>query len=89
MRWCLLLLPHLEKDRLYIFLIFLQLSSVGLDVYPNEPQVNFRLLEFPQVALLPHMDRKPGLSAWDGGPCYDDFLTHGQEMKSLASVLWR
>jgi len=31
------------------------LSSVGLDVYPNEPQVNPRLLEFPQVTLLPHM----------------------------------
>ncbi|KAG9312030.1 D-isomer specific 2-hydroxyacid dehydrogenase [Chiua virens] len=31
------------------------LSSVGLDVYPNEPSVNPRLLEFPQNALLPHM----------------------------------
>lgn len=31
------------------------LSSVGLDVYPNEPFVNPRLLEFPQNALLPHM----------------------------------
>jgi glyoxylate reductase len=26
-----------------------------LDVYPNEPQVNPRLLDFPQVTLLPHM----------------------------------
>jgi len=34
---------------------FLQLASVGLDVFPNEPEVNPRLLEFPQVALLPHM----------------------------------
>jgi len=33
----------------------LQLSSVGLDVYPDEPNVNSRLLEFPQLALLPHM----------------------------------
>jgi len=33
----------------------LQLASVGLDVFPNEPEVNPRLLEFPQVALLPHM----------------------------------
>jgi lactate dehydrogenase-like 2-hydroxyacid dehydrogenase len=32
-----------------------QLSSVGLDVYPNEPVVNPRLLEFPQNVLLPHM----------------------------------
>jgi lactate dehydrogenase-like 2-hydroxyacid dehydrogenase len=28
---------------------------VGLDVFPNEPQVNPRLLEFPNVTLLPHM----------------------------------
>lgn len=33
----------------------MQLSSVGLDVYPNEPSVNPRLLEFPQNVLLPHM----------------------------------
>jgi glyoxylate reductase len=26
-----------------------------LDVYPNEPHVNPRLLDFPQVTLLPHM----------------------------------
>ncbi|KAH0829186.1 D-isomer specific 2-hydroxyacid dehydrogenase [Lanmaoa asiatica] len=31
------------------------LSSVGLDVYPNEPSVNPRLLGFQQNALLPHM----------------------------------
>ncbi|KAJ8514455.1 hypothetical protein ONZ45_g8008 [Pleurotus djamor] len=31
------------------------LSSVGLDVFPNEPQINPRLLEFPQLTLLPHM----------------------------------
>jgi len=31
------------------------LSAVGLDVYPNEPNVNPRLLAFPQNALLPHM----------------------------------
>ena len=34
---------------------FLQLSSVGLDVYPNEPEINPRFLEFPQLTLLPHM----------------------------------
>jgi lactate dehydrogenase-like 2-hydroxyacid dehydrogenase len=28
---------------------------VGLDVLPNEPEVNPRLLEFPNVTLLPHM----------------------------------
>ncbi|KAF9485942.1 hypothetical protein BDN70DRAFT_916492 [Pholiota conissans] len=31
------------------------LAAVGLDVFPNEPEVNPRLLEFPQVTLLPHM----------------------------------
>ncbi|KAJ3833920.1 hypothetical protein EV361DRAFT_890973 [Lentinula raphanica] len=31
------------------------LASVGLDVYPNEPEVNPKLLEFPHVTLLPHM----------------------------------
>ncbi|KAF8141260.1 D-isomer specific 2-hydroxyacid dehydrogenase [Boletus edulis] len=30
------------------------LASVGLDVYPDEPRVNPRLLAFPQNALLPH-----------------------------------
>ena len=28
---------------------------MGLDVYPNEPDVNPRLLTFPNVTLLPHM----------------------------------
>ncbi|KAJ7072627.1 hypothetical protein C8F01DRAFT_1299774 [Mycena amicta] len=31
------------------------LASVGLDVFPNEPEVNPRLLEFPNITLLPHM----------------------------------
>ncbi|TFK44869.1 D-isomer specific 2-hydroxyacid dehydrogenase [Crucibulum laeve] len=31
------------------------LGAAGLDVFPNEPQVNPRLLDFPQVTLLPHM----------------------------------
>ncbi|KAJ7039076.1 D-isomer specific 2-hydroxyacid dehydrogenase [Mycena alexandri] len=31
------------------------LASVGLDVYPNEPEVNPRLLDFPNITLLPHM----------------------------------
>lgn len=28
---------------------------MGLDVFPNEPEVNPRLLTFPNVTLLPHM----------------------------------
>ncbi|KAG8903654.1 hypothetical protein FRB99_002892 [Tulasnella sp. 403] len=32
-----------------------QLSAAGLDVYPNEPNINPALLEFPTVTLLPHM----------------------------------
>ncbi|KAF9451482.1 2-hydroxyacid dehydrogenase [Macrolepiota fuliginosa MF-IS2] len=31
------------------------LAAAGLDVFPNEPQVNPRFLDFPQVTLLPHM----------------------------------
>ncbi|CAA7259022.1 unnamed protein product [Cyclocybe aegerita] len=30
-------------------------AAAGLDVFPNEPQVNPRLLELPQITLLPHM----------------------------------
>lgn len=33
----------------------MQLSAIGLDVYPDEPYVNPRLYDFPQAALLPHM----------------------------------
>lgn len=28
---------------------------MGLDVFPNEPEVNPRLLKFPNVTLLPHV----------------------------------
>jgi len=31
------------------------LSSAGIDVYPDEPNVNPRLLEFDNITLLPHM----------------------------------
>jgi glyoxylate reductase len=31
------------------------LGAVGLDVYPNEPNVNPRFLDFPNATLLPHM----------------------------------
>lgn len=34
---------------------YMQLAAAGLDVFPNEPEVNPQLLEFPQVTLLPHM----------------------------------
>ena len=34
---------------------FCKLGAVGLDVYPNEPAVNPRLLGFPNATLLPHM----------------------------------
>ena len=33
----------------------LKLGGVGLDVFPNEPEVNPRLLQFPNATLLPHM----------------------------------
>ncbi|KAG1817979.1 uncharacterized protein BJ212DRAFT_1446514 [Suillus subaureus] len=58
------------------------LWSVGLDVYPNEPLVNPRLLEFPQNVLLPHM----GTENQDSQRCMEvraltnlrDFLRDGQ-----------
>ncbi|KAF8839405.1 hypothetical protein BDN67DRAFT_773898 [Paxillus ammoniavirescens] len=31
------------------------LASAGLDVFPDEPNINPRLLEFPQNVLLPHV----------------------------------
>ncbi|THH01203.1 hypothetical protein EW026_g1433 [Hermanssonia centrifuga] len=31
------------------------LGAVGLDVHPNEPELNPRVLELPQVTLLPHV----------------------------------
>lgn len=31
------------------------LYSAGLDVYPDEPNVNPELLKLPNVTLLPHM----------------------------------
>lgn len=32
-----------------------KLSSAGIDVFPDEPNVNPRLLEFDNITLLPHM----------------------------------
>jgi len=31
------------------------LGAVGLDVFPNEPEVNPRFFDFPNVTVLPHM----------------------------------
>ncbi|KIM81390.1 hypothetical protein PILCRDRAFT_821476 [Piloderma croceum F 1598] len=45
----------IDEDAMIRALADGHLSSVGLDVYPDEPNVNSRLLEFPQLALLPHM----------------------------------
>jgi len=57
------------------------LGAVGLDVYPNEPEVNPRLLEFDNVTLLPHMgtetkdsQKKMELRALGN---IRDFLVHG------------
>lgn len=32
-----------------------QLSTIGLDVYPNEPEINSRLVSNPKAVLLPHV----------------------------------
>ncbi|KAH7926970.1 hypothetical protein BV22DRAFT_316046 [Leucogyrophana mollusca] len=50
------------------------LSSVGLDVYPSEPNVNPRLLEFPQNVLLPHI----------GGESYDTEMV--REVRALTNL---
>jgi lactate dehydrogenase-like 2-hydroxyacid dehydrogenase len=59
----------------------IQLAAAGLDVFPNEPEVNPRLLDFPQVTLLPHMgtenqdtQRKMEIRALTN---LKDFLTSG------------
>ncbi len=66
-----------------------------MDVYPNEPKVNPRLLEFPNATLLPHMgtetcysQKKMELRALGN---LRDFLTKGKgadivpEMKGAVS----
>ena len=45
----------MRADRADVTWCVFQLGAVGLDVYPNEPEVNPRLLEFPNATLLPHM----------------------------------
>ncbi|KAI1792257.1 D-isomer specific 2-hydroxyacid dehydrogenase [Ganoderma leucocontextum] len=45
----------IDEDALIRALEDGHLGAVGLDVYPNEPEVNPRLLEFPNATLLPHM----------------------------------
>ncbi|KAI0359686.1 hypothetical protein OH77DRAFT_1420241 [Trametes cingulata] len=58
------------------------LGAVGLDVFPDEPQVNPRLLDFPNATLLPHV----GGATWETLKNMEiraltnlhDFLTKGQ-----------
>ncbi|KAI0759996.1 D-isomer specific 2-hydroxyacid dehydrogenase [Trametes elegans] len=45
----------IDEDALIRALEDGHLGGVGLDVYPNEPEVNPRLLQFPNATLLPHM----------------------------------
>lgn len=45
----------MDEDALIRALEDGHLAAAGLDVFPNEPEVNSRLLDFPQVTLLPHM----------------------------------
>ncbi|KAI6111981.1 hypothetical protein EDD16DRAFT_1186191 [Pisolithus croceorrhizus] len=55
------------------------LRSVGLDVYPNEPHVSPRLLEFPRNVLLLHTGKSYARGREENGnACADlnlrDFL---------------
>ncbi|PPQ83357.1 hypothetical protein CVT24_001912 [Panaeolus cyanescens] len=45
----------IDEDALIRALEDGHLAAAGLDVFPNEPEVNPRFLDFPQVTLLPHM----------------------------------
>ena len=37
-----------------------QLNGAGLDVFPDEPRINPRLLDLPNVAVLPHIGTGTG-----------------------------
>ncbi|KAF9650977.1 hypothetical protein BDM02DRAFT_3092038 [Thelephora ganbajun] len=73
----------LDEDAIFRALEDGHLGGVGLDVYPNEPEVNPRLLEFDNVTLLPHMgtetkdsQKKMELRALGN---LKDFLVQGSE----------
>ena len=55
---------------------------MGLDVYPSEPKINPRLLEFPTVTLLPHMGTETRESQHSmevrALTNLQDFLVHGR-----------
>lgn len=44
-----------DQDALIEALAAGRIAGAGLDVYPNEPEVDPRLLELPNVVLLPHL----------------------------------
>jgi glyoxylate reductase len=44
-----------DEDALIEALAAGRIGGAGLDVYPNEPEVDPRLLELPNVVLLPHL----------------------------------
>lgn len=45
----------IDQEALLAALAEGRLAGVGLDVYPNEPNVDPRLLEYPNVMTLPHI----------------------------------
>ena len=51
-----------------------QLYAAGLDVYPNEPEVNPKLFTFRNVTLLPHMGTETQESQ------------HSMEVRALANL---
>jgi phosphoglycerate dehydrogenase-like enzyme len=46
---------NLPSSRSMLISHTFQLSSVGLDVYPDEPRIDQRLLNFSRCTLLPHI----------------------------------
>ena len=45
----------IDQDALIAALDSGKLAGAGLDVYPDEPNIDYRLLEFPNVMTLPHI----------------------------------
>jgi glyoxylate reductase len=46
---------HVDEDGLIEALVAGLIAGAGLDVYPDEPEVDPQLLELPNVVLLPHL----------------------------------
>ncbi|KAK0486152.1 D-isomer specific 2-hydroxyacid dehydrogenase [Armillaria novae-zelandiae] len=71
----------IDEDALLRALEDGHLGSVGLDVLLNEPHINPRILEFPNITLLPHMGTDTRDTQWKmevrALTNIRDYLVHG------------